>query len=807
MEFRYMWHQIDSPASDTDTDQPNLGAGYRNVLVDTRSPFSKAPASGTGDSQNVVIEEWHLRYVQELKIQTHNKWIVLDVTSTDCRGSVSTPSGWKTLVIGHAGRQTGCKLPSCVTLEPDSNRTVFRHEGAAWWKNLAYLAALSHGAQLILDADCSVSLAEAVTVLKFSPAEKDHGMMYNETLLFNPYAHFGAWAAAPRAASGSSGGRLNNSHLYFIRDFDHNVVVKHALSEASQDIVTDKRGGAPITRFDRSAPPVFVGQRSFSAAIPACSVYSRDAVWGLVLPCVSHSVRCHALRLLLAQRLFREMDAFSGYYQLHATSSVGPFPESEAGQAVDAQGLVLFLDAWKCASNLTFFGCIDALVEDMFKNGSFINQHEKSLLKSWIIALQKTAGVVEPARRSSPWRGVRKVSEMRMTFGSVLSQLESGGSKVEQRLRSQCADQVKRSCNGSVGGVNWFPTAQWRKPLIMEVVLIVVFNSNRFFWNNLPFLETMHRPFFKHIVYCVPNVDELVASNRNEDFPYLTMVEGLSDQWYLMYECLTTAARINFQGVRGFLQIGDDTLLNTWLLFNMPRDSMWMPHGFTTMRGDQSSHRWDWYWWKKSRGRPAVLHALADLERISGMTSEQLRRLDPNFNKTSQSPKHRAATTFLELYKNGKEGFPPNKSALRGAEVWDEPSKQEALGFLNNYYRANRLAGLLTHRAMDLFYIPQVLIDRFVSFSRYFMRHGVIIELAVPTIHFGLSHRSDVKYVTGKSLWEHDRSVTYSFYNNATFFLHPFKMKATMGEKQGQNLFCQVYMKNLFLELFKHVKR
>lgn len=48
-------------------------------------------------------------------------------------------------------------------------------------------------------------------------------------------------------------------------------------------------------------------------------------------------------------------------------------------------------------------------------------------------------------------------------------------------------------------------------------------------------------------MYCVPNVDELVASNRNEDFPYLTMVEGLSDQWYLMYECLTTAARINFQ--------------------------------------------------------------------------------------------------------------------------------------------------------------------------------------------------------------------------------------------------------------------
>ena len=51
----------------------------------------------------------------------------------------------------------------------------------------------------------------------------------------------------------------------------------------------------------------------------------------------------------------------------------------------------------------------------------------------------------------------------------------------------------------------------------------------------------------RHIVYCVANVDELLAGNGSEVLRHVTLVEGLSDQWYLMYECVTTVARMNFQ--------------------------------------------------------------------------------------------------------------------------------------------------------------------------------------------------------------------------------------------------------------------
>jgi hypothetical protein len=39
--------------------------------------------------------------------------------------------------------------------------------------------------------------------------------------------------------------------------------------------------------------------------------------------------------------------------------------------------------------------------------------------------------------------------------------------------------------------------AQWYQPVMEEVVLIVVFNENRFLPNNLPFIETMYRPIFR----------------------------------------------------------------------------------------------------------------------------------------------------------------------------------------------------------------------------------------------------------------------------------------------------------------------
>ena len=610
-------------------------------------------------------------------LTSHHNWIVLDVTDGKCERNLQAPPGWKILVTGKATPPVQCGPPTCLTLTLDPDFTRGRKEGQKRMlgQNLAYLTAIAGGALRILDATCSVSLTEAVQTLQLLPVV-DHGIMYNETLLFNPYAHFGAWAAVPRSLGDQY--RAENSRLYYIRDFK-DVLVKHGLSDASRDVLVRGPGRGLGARFDPFSPPVFVGQ-SFSPTLPAVSMFHEKAFWGLVMPCLSPSPRCLILRQLLVQRLFRELDAFSGFYQIRTSSDVTG--QSQGPGSVDAGEIVRVLDAWNCEMSSKFFGCIRDLADHLLRE-NYLNRQEHSLIKAWLAAL-RSVGAVEPVRVSSPWRGVRKSGEIRATLGSMQSRLESGGSEEQQHVKEQFVQTVENLCNRTDRGRDWFPEAQWRRPLIPDVVMLVFFNSNSFFWHNLPVLETMHRPFFKHIVYCVPNLDELL-NERREELKYVSVVEGMSDGWFLLHECLTTVIRINYQGVRGYLHIGDDTLLNTWNMLNASRDSLLMPPQGSIFRADDVQYP-RWAWWKLRNGRYVFLRAMAGLERISGlsalqllppvggldqlsmMSQQQLSLLDPQVKKTWFSRPN--VTTFSELYSRYKVAAASLvQQSLAGSEV------------------------------------------------------------------------------------------------------------------------------------------
>ncbi|KAK7498723.1 hypothetical protein BaRGS_00010100 [Batillaria attramentaria] len=697
--------------------------------------------------------------------------------------------------------------PDCIWPEPPppANITTPRlsSDGQRLWRrNLAHLTAISRGANTIFDGDCSVFTSDALRVLAFNSTTAS-GLMYNETRLFNPYEHFGAWAVVPRALHDSSLASARNSRLYYVRDFSK-VYIRHGLNEWSGDIVQvkDRLGGDGVgySRFDPSVPPVFVGQRSFSPAVSHSTLYHHQAFWGLLFPCLADNLRCEILRQLITQRLLRDLDAFSGFYQLHDTTDVkeelhgSPRSNSSFEIGVDVAKLTTFLDAWICKPRVTFFGCLQALAGDLQLNG-FLDDVEVSLVRHWLAAIQ-SLGVAEPSTVSSPWRGGRKITEVTVLLGNVQAFLEYGGPTAKRTLQEGFLDPVRTQCEGNASAT-FGPVSQWSQPIITDIALIVVFNYNKFFWKNLPYMESIHRPFFKHIVYCTPNLTELMADERSGELGHVTVVEGLSDEWYQMHECLASTARMDLQGVRGYLQIGDDTLLNTWMLFNTSRDTIWLPQGFTTVNLDEPVHKWGWYHWNKPRGRPAILRALSDMERLSGMTSDEILKLEQTKKKFG-SPRSK---TFSEIFQAANFSRRQLRPQPPGSESWADPSQEEAEGFLSNYIRVNRLLGKIAHRALDLFYIPHVLRDSFVKFSRYFMKRGVIIELAVPALHHGMMRRADVSYIKASSLWYGNRNNTRTFYDRSIFFLHPFKMHGQMGTASGREFFCDVYAQNLFRKL------
>ena len=158
-----------------------------------------------------------------------------------------------------------------------------------------------------------------------------------------------------------------------------------------------------------------------------------------------------------------------------------------------------------------------------------------------------------------------------MTLGSLWQRVQWDGSEGVQSLWRQSVRPVMDRCR--VTDASWLPSpAHWTSPAMDDLVLIVVFNRPQYVWPNMAFLETAHRPFFKHIVYCVTHVDPLSREPRHEAWYHVILLEGLSDSWYLMYGCVTSVMQMRLAGVRGYLMIGDDTLLNTWNFLHLPRD-------------------------------------------------------------------------------------------------------------------------------------------------------------------------------------------------------------------------------------------
>ncbi|KAK7091539.1 uncharacterized protein [Littorina saxatilis] len=838
-----------------------------------------------------VFGKLHLRFIQSLRITPHSKWIVVDVTSGDCVTNLTAPPGWRIVLAGEV-RRTRCEPPTCISLPLDlpldqsagqaSIAGGRERQRRQQLKNLAYLTAINGGADVILDADCMTSLSEAVRILSF-PGDRDRGLMYNETLLFNPYSHFGAWAGIPHAVGGDSA-LIKNSRRYYIRDFDR-VLVKHGLTDTSKDIIHVHAGGKTLDssratglRFDPSTPPVFVGQGSYSPAVPACSLYQKEALWALLVPCVSRGPRCQLLRHFLQHRLLRELDAFVGFYQLQGMSSEeegapqGDEPLSASGNArvekeghehqsilqspgrlgktlsvgsvgdtkskretvplcsirtgktksldsdenLNAKTLAEVLDAWNCNHTEGFFCCYNNLATFLLKE-ECLDQHESALIASWIRVLREL-GVFEPKKMEKPWRGVRKTSEVRAVLGNFQARLQSGGAKWQQSLKQHSVSSLEKGCNRN----DLFPVDKWRKPIVSDIALVVVFNSNAYFWPNLPLVEALHRPFFKHIFYCVPDVGQLL-STKNPDQQALakglSIVEGFSDSWYFFYECVAAVAQMNLPGVRGYLHMGDDTLLNTWNVVNASRDSVLSAPGGKIRSVEDASFK-GWVWWGSGMGRAPWLAAMAGLEKLSGLSDQEILSLDPNLTQVSRLSPGQLALLDSDLHENGTFIRPltsftttrlkanasrsPRRNHPAGSQDWPEPSKEEAERFIRNYYQSNKMAGLVKNAAYDMFYLPQKMAADYVTFSRYFIKHGVMEELALPAMLFGIAKRPEIRLIPGRELWGGGRNSPWSAYNQTHFFLHPFKLKSLWKQKERLKTFCDKHIDTLFSELAKH---
>ena len=209
--------------------------------------------------------------------------------------------------------------------------------------------------------------------------------------------------------------------------------------------------------------------------------------------------------------------------------------------------------------------------------------------------------------------------------------------------------------------------------------------------------------------------------------------------------------------VKGYLSIGDDVLLNHWMVRHLDRRKLWIPYGFRKVNFVTRTRLYDWSAWRMYYGRGAFIDVMKDLWRLSEQT---ISSTDSHFEEKM----HR---------------------------------KKLASQFLENYYTNIGREHLLIGGA-DFFYIPEIMKEQYLMASGIFRSRKCFVELALPAMHLGLASTHDVIYVEGSNLWREGRSHPWSYFNVTHVYLHPFKlMKDAQYGSAGNALFCGIYLRRL----------
>ena len=72
-------------------------------------------------------------------------------------------------------------------------------------------------------------------------------------------------------------------------------------------------------------------------------------------------------------------------------------------------------------------------------------------------------------------------------------------------------------------------SSRWRTPVIPDVMLVIVVNYPDVL-QVLPLLEFLHRPAFRHIVYCGPDLGAFLAVTSSLGMTYLSYIEALPNR-------------------------------------------------------------------------------------------------------------------------------------------------------------------------------------------------------------------------------------------------------------------------------------
>lgn len=253
------------------------------------------------------------------------------------------------------------------------------------------------------------------------------------------------------------------------------------------------------------------------------------------------------------------------------------------------------------------------------------------------------------------------------------------------------------------------------------------------------------------IILYEPNIHLLSPFFLLHSFFFLPSSEP---NWLYFYSCTTSAMELGVPGVKGYLTLGDDVLLNTWNIVQLDRNRMWMPEG---VKKHNLTHETDrsWFHLDKWYGRPAFRKAVRHLKNAAVFGDSSAAALNETIRNFTQFSKR-----FLKHYEANVGGL-----------------------------------DILVRHSMDFFYVPEIFKYIFLMACEVFRTQQCFVEVALPAIFHGLALSQEVTSVVGADLWGQKRVFPWKFYSLDNIYTHPFKLLRHLNFPKSRKCFCERHLK------------
>ncbi|KFH66404.1 hypothetical protein MVEG_06929 [Podila verticillata NRRL 6337] len=489
-------------------------------------------------------------------------------------------------------------------------------------KNIGYLWAIQQGATKVFDTDDD-NIPTGKNIIFENSTESVVGYRSdNEGKSVNIYAHFGRPDIWPRGFPLQEiDMRRPTSYLPEYESLPEQVrnilsppmMIQQGLADLDPDVDAIFRlthvQELKQVKFCKKSPSIRLSPGTFCPFNSQNTLFSYDALWGLVLP-ISVSFRvCDIWRGYWVQRLLWDVNGSLSFTKptvdqiRNAHNYLDDFNDelriyNQTAKFID------FLDSWKSTSKDLEDRIVD-LMKAMAEN-KFVEYRDVDLAERWVKDLQNVGYIfpkVTPYEKQTVQTTLFAHEEPRLRLQKT-RQLSNNALK-QCQLEEAVIDPPMSRIQITESRVVREDSAKFK-----DILLIVNFNHPTYAAIT-PYLS-IYAPYFPNIAFYGPKVPAHLHDIVTE-VPY--------DKGFTGYRSLADAIH-KYPDYAGYLYTNDDAALNVFQLAQLDLDKVWkrVPDLASEVHDRKKPPPSDWFWW----GKPEIKRVWDDPQ---ALTADQRNRI------------------------------------------------------------------------------------------------------------------------------------------------------------------------------------